>query len=313
MNLTKSFFLSVILVATISLSLKNMNPNLSPAFSQHIKVIDQLSANNVQIEICEYPTLKGSRNIGSARNVYAANQADMKLKFIRFTLQGTSIKVEPGLLHYMKGHLSVETRSTGGKGIGGFIKGKINAALSGETSYVTEVSGSGQIFLEPSFGHYFMLQLTHEELIADKGIFVASTEGVSAGVAMQKNVSSALFGGEGFFQTKIGGTGLAVLNAPVHLDELIKIDLHEEKLRVDGNFAVLRTASLDFKVEKASRSIYKTYRSGEGFFQTFSGTGSVWLAPTEAVYEYLDKMDKNQNLSSAGKSGSTNNADAIKD
>lgn len=288
--------------------------NLSPKLSQHhINIIDQLSTDHVLIEICEYPTLKGSKNIRSARNIYAANQASMRLKFVKLTLQGASIKVEPGLLHYMKGHLTINTRSTGGKGISGFIRGKINAALSGETAYVTEITGSGEVYLEPSFGHFFMLPLTNEELIADKGIFVAATEGVNSGIAMQKNVSSALFGGEGFFQTKIGGTGLVILNAPVHLDELIKIDLHEEKLRVDGNFAILRTASLDFKVEKASRSLYKTYRSGEGFFQTFSGTGSVWLAPTEAVYDALDDMDKIHNLSSASKSGSTNNADAISD
>lgn len=289
-----------------------METNLSTKISQqHIKVLDQRSTDNVLIEICEYPTLKGSRNIGSARNVYAANQADMKLKFIRFTLEGATIRIEPGLLHYMKGHLSITVRSTGGKGIGGFLRGKINAALTGETAYVTEISGSGEVYLEPGFGHYFMLQLTNEEYIADKGIFVASTNGVSSGMAMQKNVSSALFGGEGFFQTKIGGTGTAILNAPVHLEELVKIDLHEEQLRVDGNFAVLRTASLDFKVEKAARSIYKTYKSGEGFFQTFSGTGSVWLAPTEAVYRYLDTIDKSRDLSSTGKSGSASNADGI--
>jgi hypothetical protein len=27
--------------------------------------------------------------------------------------------------------------------------------------------------------------------------------------------------------------------------------------------------------------------SGEGFLQTFSGTGTVWIAPTQGVYEKM--------------------------
>ncbi len=279
----------------------------------HIKVTDQLQEGNVLAEICEYTTLKGSKNIRSASHIYAANQANMKLKFIRLTLQGATVKIEPGLLHYMKGQLSVTAKSTGGKGITGFFKGKINAALTGENAYNTEISGTGQVFLEPTFGHYFILPLRQEELIADKGIYVASTEGIQTGAAMQKNISSAIFGGEGIFQTKVSGSGMAIFHSPVHLDELIRIDLHEEKLSVDGNFAVLRTASLDFKVEKASRSLYKTYRSGEGLLQTFSGSGSVWLAPTAALYESLDRLDAIRDVTEAGKSGNSNNADAMKE
>lgn len=290
----------------------NMEINTSPKQPQaNIKVREQLTEGNMQIEICEYTTLKGSRNIRSARNIYAANRASMKLKFIKCTLRGATIKIEPGLLHYMRGHLALTARSTGGKGIGGFLKGKINAALTGETSYVSEIKGSGEVYLEPSFGHYFTLRLNNEELIADKGIFVASSENIQTGIARQKNVSSALFGGEGMFQTKVSGRGIVIFNSPVHLDELVRVDLHEEKLSVDGNFAVLRTASLDFKVEKASKSLYKTYRSGEGLFQTFSGTGSVWLAPTEAVYQHLGNMDEIPDLTNPGKPGTRGNADAI--
>lgn len=287
-----------------------MDINTPPKQPQaNIKVREQLTEENIRIEIYEYITLKGSRNIRSARNIYAANRAGMKLKFIKCTLQGTTVKIEPGLLHYMKGRLVLAARSTGGKGIGGFLRGKLNAALTGETSYVSEIKGSGEVYLEPSFGHYFPLRLNNEELIADKGIFVASSENIQTGIARQKNVSSALFGGEGMFQTKVSGRGIAIFNSPVHLDELVRVDLHEEKLSVDGNFTVLRTASLDFKVEKASKSLYKTYRSGEGLFQTFSGTGSVWLAPTGSVYQHLENMDEMSDLSDSGKPGTKNHAE----
>jgi len=49
-----------------------------------------------------------------------------------------------------------------------------------------------------------------------------------------------LFGGEGLFQTRIRGTGICVLESPVPADEVLRIDLKEETLQVDGNFALMR-------------------------------------------------------------------------
>ena len=56
---------------------------------------------------------------------------------------------------------------------------------------------------------------------------------------------------------------------------------------MDGNFALMRTGQIDFSVEKSTRSLLGTLTSGEGLLQTFRGTGSVWLAPTQAVYQQL--------------------------
>jgi len=56
---------------------------------------------------------------------------------------------------------------------------------------------------------------------------------------------------------------------------------------VDGNFALMRTGRIDFSVEKSTRSLLGTITSGEGLLQTFRGTGSVWLAPTQDIYQRL--------------------------
>jgi uncharacterized protein (AIM24 family) len=107
------------------------------------------------------------------------------------------------------------------------------------------------------------------------------------GSAVQKNVSSALFGGEGWFQTRIRGSGICVLESPVPADEVLRIDLKDETLQVDGNFALMRTGKIEFSVEKSTRSLLGTLTSGEGLLQTFRGTGSVWLAPTQEIYQQL--------------------------
>ena len=49
----------------------------------------------------------------------------------------------------------------------------------------------------------------------------------------------------------------------------------------------MRTGGVNFKAEKSSKSWMSTAVSGEGLLQTFSGTGKVWLAPTQGVYEQL--------------------------
>ena len=74
---------------------------------------------------------------------------------------------------------------------------------------------------------------------------------------------------------------------PVPADEVLRIDLKDETLQVDGNFALMRTGRIEFSVEKSTRSLLGTITSGEGLLQTFRGTGSVWLAPTQEVYQRL--------------------------
>jgi uncharacterized protein (AIM24 family) len=126
-----------------------------------------------------------------------------------------------------------------------------------------------------------------EEVIADKGMFCCGQGTLDIGSAIQKNVSSALFGGEGLFQTRIRGTGIFVFESPVPADEVMRIDLKDETLQVDGNFALMRTGRIEFSVEKSTKGIIGTLTSGEGLLQTFRGTGSVWLAPTQDIYQRL--------------------------
>jgi uncharacterized protein (AIM24 family) len=71
------------------------------------------------------------------------------------------------------------------------------------------------------------------------------------------------------------------------MSELQIVELNGEILSVDGNFALLRTGNIEFSVQKSSKSWLATSVSGEGLLQTFQGTGQVWLAPTQGVYDRL--------------------------
>ncbi len=243
---------------------------------------DTLS-DGTKVEVLQFRTLSGSSDLRVANHLYFAANSGMRLKMVRVTLNDSHIRLEPGALYFMKGNLEMKSNT------GGLKKGLARKMLSGESMFVSEVHGTGEVYLEPSFGHFLLYRIQEQDraIIIDKGLFYAGTAGLDIKASMQKNLSSALFGGEGLFQTKIEGEGIVILYSPVPMDEIQKVTLSNDKLSVDGNFALLRTEDVEFKVEKSSKSLISAGKTGEGLLQTFSGNGNVWLAPTQGVYSQL--------------------------
>jgi len=252
---------------------------------EHLEVIDRVeSEDGAVIEVVQCQKLKGSADLRTAQNLFFANQSGMHLKMVRIQLAGTHVRIEPGALYFMKGHLEMKA-GTGG----GLVKGLARKMMSGESFFVNEIHGRGEVYLEPTFGHFFLHQIDKREggIIVDKGLFYAGTAGLNITAARQKNVSSALFGGDYLFQTHISGSGVAILFSPVPRDEIIRYELTGDKLSVDGNFALMRSERVAFRAEKSSKSWISTAVSGEGLLQTFEGKGYVWIAPTQGIYEQL--------------------------
>ena len=242
--------------------------------------------NGAKFQVLEYDKLNGATDLQSAFGLNVMNEAGVKLRQVRIILQDSSVKLESGALSYMKGDISIRTK-TGG--VLGFGKKFINSKLTGETMFKPTYEGTGEIFLEPSFGHFALIELEDEEEIVDDGMFNACEEGVEVGSAMQKSASSILLGNEGVFQTKLSGSGIVVLELPVPESEIFKCKLYNDTLKVDGNFVVLRTANIDFTVEKSS-SVIGSMTNGEGFLNVYSGIGEVWLIPTKSVYTDIKEM-----------------------
>jgi uncharacterized protein (AIM24 family) len=271
---------------------------------KNYNILDEKEADNAVIQVLQYKDLKGSSDVMTAERLYYAHESGMSLKMVRVILNNSSLRVEPGALYFMEGDL--EMKSTTG---GGLLKGLGRKMLSDETFFVNEIHGTGQIYLEPTYGHFLLHEVVDTaegELIVDKGSFYAGTEVLDISTRSQKNISSALLGGEGFFQTHIMGRGIAILYSPVPVQEIHEVTLNKSKLSVDGNFALMRTGGVTFSVEKSSKSWVSTSVSGEGLLQTFKGTGTVWVAPTQGVYEKLTTDKGIKRLSSPMKSMGTN-------
>lgn len=239
--------------------------------------------NDSKFQILEFDRLEGATDVGTALGLQIMNDSGIKLRQVRIILEDSSVKLESGALSYMKGEIEIKTKTGGVVGLG---KKFLNSKLTGETMFKPTYEGTGEIFLEPSFGHFALIELEDEEIIVDDGLFYACEEDVEVGAAMQKSVSSMLFGNEGIYQTSISGSGIVVLEIPVPESEIFKCKLFNDTLKVDGNFAVLRTSNIEFTVEKSS-SLIGSVTNGEGLLNVYSGTGEVWLLPTMSIYQDL--------------------------
>jgi uncharacterized protein (AIM24 family)/DNA-directed RNA polymerase subunit RPC12/RpoP len=265
-----------------------------------------VSSDGAVVEIIQYKTLNGAANIVAAKNLFYAERSNMRLKMVRIRMNKHHVRVEPGALYFMKGHLQMKA-STGG----GVFKAVSRKMLSGESFFVNQIHGVGEIYLEPTFGHFLLKEISEadEALIVDRGMFYAGTAGLDITAQSQKNISSALFGGEGFFQTKIKGSGVAVLYSPVPRNEIQELELRGDKLWVDGNFALARTEGVIFRVEKSSKGWLSTAVSGEGLLQSFEGVGKVWIAPTQGIYQRLSTSGGLSTLSRMMNSSGTDTDD----
>ncbi len=198
-------------------------------------------------------------------------------KFIRAVINNETIRAEAGALHYYRGNIEMKSQAPSA---GGLLK----AFVSGESAFKPTYTGSGEIYFgPPMFGEYIVLPLNGEEWILDQGAYVCSDLNIEVSAKRNKAITG-LVGGEGLFQTSVKGVGTVVAQAP---GQIQRIDLQGERLAVDGSFAVARTATLNYSVQRATKSLVGSMTSGEGLLNVFEGQGTVLLAPVPNRYMSL--------------------------
>ena len=118
-------------------------------------------------------------------------------------------------------------------------------------------------------------------MVLQDGMFLAADGNIEHSVVRRTNISSALAGGEGFFNLCLKGKGVAVLESPVPREDLIEIVLENDTLKVDGNYAVAWSNSLNFTVERSGKSLIGSAAGGEGLVNVYRGTGKVLMVPVK--------------------------------
>ena len=200
-----------------------------------------------------------------------------ELKMVRAVLDNETIQAEAGALHYMIGDIELKTKAPSAKGF-------LTSMVTKESVIKPSYTGTGEVFFGPPiFGEYYTLELNNEEWVLDKGAYVCSDGDIEMGAFRNKAISG-LVGGEGLFQTKISGSGTVILKAQ---GKVQIIDLDNQRLTVDGSFAVARQAHLKYALKKAAKGLIGSVASGEGLVNVIEGQGRVLIAPVPNLYQNL--------------------------
>lgn len=238
-----------------------------PFCESNLDVLDKVVHGNTMIEVEQFKGLSGIPPRVDLERLYYMQKLGLKMKRLKITLAGGSMRTKKGALHMMVGDITLDAKAQ-------LKPGKKTKPL---------YSGSGVVYLEPTFGHYVVVPVNGTVYI-DHGLWICADGTLKTKKTLVKG--SGIMGGDGMFQTKIEGTGWVVLHTKYPTTEIQKITLNQSKLSIDGPYGLLRTEGVDYSVEFAGKGFFQkmTNSSGEGKICAFEGTGEVWLCPTENRY-----------------------------
>ncbi len=212
-----------------------------------------------------------------------------EMQFVEIELDPQESTVaEAGSMMYMSDGITMETVFGDGShqtDSGGFLDKMIGAGkrlITGESLFTTVFTYNGQdkgqvAFASPYPGKIIPLDLSNYngKLICQKDAFLCAAKGVSIGIAFQKKIGVALFGGDGFIMQKLEGDGLTFVHAGgTIIERQLKAG---ETLRVDTGCLVALTQDVQYDIEFVG-GVKSAIFGGEGFFfATLKGPGHVWL------------------------------------
>ena len=238
-----------------------------------VKVIDSLGAFSVveyQRDLSVMPE--------TAMEAFYASQMNVRKRQVVCDVSKSNVTVQAGAMQWMVGNVKA---TTGIKGVGDLFGKAVRGSVTGESAIKPEYTGDGTLVLEPTYQHILRLDLSewNGSVVLDDGLFLACESSLKHKAVMRSNLSSAVAGNEGLFNLGIQGNGIVCLESPCPKEELVEVTLDKDVLKVDGNFAIAWSGSLEFTVERSGKSLLGSAASGEGLVNVYRGTGKVLLAP----------------------------------
>lgn len=188
------------------------------------------------------------------------------------------IILQAGAMQAMLGNINA---TTGVKGVGDLIGKAFAGKLTGESVIKPEYVGEGMLITEPTYKHLVLFDVAEfgGSVILDDGLFLASENTLKQKVQARTNLSSAVAGGERLFNLSLNGSGMFCIESPCPRNEMITIDLKDDVVKLDGNFAMMWTSGLKFTVERSGKTLIGSAASGEGLVNVYRGTGRIIVKP----------------------------------
>ena len=215
----------------------------------------------------------------NATTEYFMSKMGVRRRQVIANLDDTSFTMQAGALQWMTGKIEVKTDV---HGVGDFLGKMVKGAVTKESAIKPVYTGTGTVALEPTYKYLILCDVGkwgQNGVTIEDGMFLACENGVDIGVTARKSVSSALLGNEGLFNVNLKGNGIAVLESNVPEEELIEVELNNEELKIDGRQAICWSTSLNFTVERTTKTLIGSAATNEGLLNVFRGTGKVLMSP----------------------------------
>lgn len=250
-----------------------VDTNTASATNLNIKLLDHQGA----FYIAEYQR-DMSVDMSTAQAEYYATRMGVRKKQLICNLATSGVTLQAGAMQWMVGNCQVKT---GIKSAGDLIGKAFAGRATGESAVKPEYTGTGMVVCEPTYKHLILTNLANWNggLVVDDGMFFACESSIKQSIQARSNLSSAVAGGKGLFNLKLVGNGVVCLESPYPQRELVQISLDNDELKVDGSFVVAWAGSLDFTVERSTKSLIGSAASGEGLVNVYRGTGRLWMMP----------------------------------
>ena len=254
----------------------------------NVEVIDKKATNDAIMRVKEYNS-SYIGDISLATDIYNAQQLGMKLRQLEIELKGGSVAFESGMFLDSSGDINIGKISINPKEI---IRGTIRR-LNEETFFRPVATGTGIVTLDSSFKFITLLKVPSEtRIVLEKGLYLASIGKFEFKTTKNFNVGYALFSDKNLLQTDVRGKGIIALELPVHESELVKREVTPDNpYMVNGDYVLMWSGNLKRTVKPMSK-MFGSLASGAGLVEEYTGTGTVFTAPTLGYYKSLAKEMK---------------------
>lgn len=230
-----------------------------------------------------HPMSFGSGDSSGTLNVIHAAAVPLRSRQLKCILKGGSVLLEPGALQYAHGQIQVDVAKNDQRG--NMLTRMVTSAATGESGFSTRYTGTGEVWTEPTRKYLVLASMDASDggMLLDDRAFYACEGTIRMSTHMHRSIQGVL-SGNGLMQPKLEGSGVFVVESPVHPDEIEQVDLDGSKeLIVDGDLMLMYTATLQVELRPLTRGIRNTFRSGEGLVYVIRGRGSVWLTPSAPI------------------------------
>ena len=215
----------------------------------------------------------------SAATAYFASRMNVRKRQVVANMDGTKgVILQAGAMQMMMGNIQAATNI---KGASDLMRKFVGSKVTGESAVKPKYVGYGLLVLEPTYRYILFEDLANwnGHMVIEDGLFLACDDTIDLRVVARTNLSSAVLGNEGLFNSCLTGHGIAVLESPVPAEELLVIDVENDTVRIDGSMAIAWSNTLEFTVERTTATLIGSAASGEGLVNVYRGNGRILVAP----------------------------------